>query len=187
MTEQMIIQCGSGDCWGNIGVQFDATGGELYIGEYSGTGDYVRTWIPFTILLPRNTIIAQAYLTVRASYTSDTDSRDIIVGCEAADNPSTPSDRADLYARTVSAYTETFTLGGYVLNTEYTYQIDNPVQETFQRAGWAGGNTLAVIIDEGSSSNKKRRVYSYEGSATYRAYLTINYTIPFIPRCFGAV
>lgn len=172
---QIVIQCNSGDCWADKDGNFSATGGELYIVDSPGVvNSNVRTWIPFTVPL-RNVTINQAYITVRANTTSSAASGNIKLSCEAADNPSTPSNAADLNGRTLSTFSATQAIGQFVTDTEYTWQMDNPVQETLQRAGWKPNNTLAVIIDDVDFGDAQKSVYSYEGNAGYRAYLTINY------------
>ena len=173
---QIVIQCNSGDCWADKDGNFSATGNQLYVVDSPGvTNSNVRTWIPFTVPL-RNVTIQQAYITVRASATSSTASGNIRIACEAADNPSTPSGGADCNGRSISSYTVTQAIGQFVADTEYTWQIDNPVQETLQRAGWNANNTMAIVIDDVDFGDAQKEIYSYEGNASYRAYLTINYT-----------
>lgn len=168
-----VFYCTSGDCWADQDDNFDATGNDLYVIS-SVDANNVRTWIPFTVDLRRVTVL-QAYLTVRAS-SSRTGSGTLRFSCEAADNPSTPANGAALNARTLSTFQIDISIGNWVADTEYTYQIDNPVQETFNRVGWSSGNTMAVIITDTDFGNNRRTVYSYEGNPSYRAYLTINYT-----------
>jgi hypothetical protein len=175
----LVIQCDSGDCWADKDNNFSATGTKLYVIDSPGvTNSNVRTWIPFTIPL-RNVAIQQAYITLRpdASQTGDGTLR---FSCEAADNPSTPVSGVDLNGRSLSSFQTDIAIGNWVANNEVTYQIDNPIQETLQRAGWNAGNTLAVIITDVDFGENQRSVYSYEGNASYRPYLTLNYqeTIP---------
>lgn len=170
-----MIYCGSGDCWADKDGNFSATGNELYVIDSPGvTNANVRTWIPFTVPL-RNVTINQAYITIRPNG-SQTGSGTIRFSCEAADNPSTPSSAADLNGRSLSTFSADILIGNWTADTEYTYQIDNPVQETVQRAGWNPNNTMAVIIDDVDFGDNQRSIYSFEGNPTYRAYLTINYT-----------
>lgn len=171
----LTIYCGSGDCWADKDGNFSATGNELYVIDSPGvTNANVRTWIPFTVPL-RNVTINQAYITIRPNG-SQTGSGTIRFSCEAADNPSTPSSAADLNGRSLSTFSADIAIGNWTADTEYTYQIDNPVQETVQRAGWNPNNTMAVIIDDVDFGDNQRSIYSFEGNPTYRAYLTINYT-----------
>lgn len=180
---QLIIQCNSGDCWADKDGNFSSTGNQLYVIDSPGvTNANVRTWMPFTVPL-RNVAIQQAYITIRPD-ASQTGSGTIRISCEAADNPGTPASAVDLNARLISSFYVDQAIGNWTSGTEYTYQIDNPVQETLQRAGWNPGNTLAVIIDDVDFGDNQRSIYSYEGNPSYRAYLTINYT-DFIPMAGG--
>ena len=183
---QKIFQCGAGDCWADKNNNFDATGTVVYVIDQPGVVNAnVRSWFPFTVNL-RNVTVITAYITVRSSSSSTAGSGSIRLACEASDNPSTPASGADLNGRSITAFTHTGTISGaWVLDTEYTFQIDNSVQEILQRPGWAYGNTMAVIIDDVDLGDTTRSAYSYESaSPNYRAYLTINYT-GFTPRSGG--
>lgn len=183
---QLIIQCGAGDCWADKDDNFSATGTTLYIVDSPGvTNSNVRTWFPFVVPL-RGVVITSAYITVTADATSSTASGNIRLSCEASDNVSTPANGAALNAVTISTFTETRAIAQYVTDTEYTYQIDNPIQETISRSGWRSGNTLAVIIDDVDLGDAQKSVYSYEGDPNKRAYLTINYTEE-LPRASGVL
>jgi hypothetical protein len=175
----IVIQCNSGDCWADKAGNFSATGSELYVIDSPGvTNSNVRTWIPFTVPL-RNVTVQQAYITIRPNASQSGDGT-IKFSCEASDNPGTPVSAADLNSRPLSSYQTDILIGNWAADTNYTYQIDNPIQETLQRPGWQAGNTLAVIIDDVDFGENQRSIYSHEGNASYRAYLTINY-IDFTP------
>lgn len=181
---QLIIYCGAGDCWADKDDNFSATGTTLYVVDSPGvTNSNVRTWFPFVVPL-RGVVITSAYITVTADATSSTASGNILISCEASDNVSTPASGAALNAVALSTFGATVGINQYTLNTEYTYQIDNPIQETLNRAGWRSGNTLAVIIDDVDLGDAQKSVYSYEGDPNKRAYLTINYTEE-LPRSGG--
>ena len=185
---QLVVSCTAGDCWADKSNNFDATGTVVYVIDQPGVVNAnVRSWFPFTVNL-RNVVVSSAFITIRSTANSSAGSGSIRLACEAADNPSTPASGADLNARSITSFTHTGTISGaWVLDTEYTFQIDNAVQEILQRSGWAVGNTMAVIIDDVDLGDTARSVYSYESaSPTYRAYLTINYT-GYIPRSLGAV
>lgn len=190
------IYCNSGDCWANKNNDFDATGNVVYVIDDPGVSNSnVRAWFPFTVNLRANTIINQAFIYVRAAATSDTASGNVIVGCEAADNPSTPASGADLNGRSLTSYTTTASVGGggsaqWTAGDWKYWQIDNSVSEVLLRPGWVPGNTMAVIIDDGGIGDSTRQAYSYEGAAAaghseYRAYLVINFTQGNLPRALG--
>ena len=181
---QLIIQCGAGDCWADRDNNFDATGAQVYVVDSPlVTNGNVRSWFPFVVPL-RGIVVTSAYLTVTADATSSGASGNIKLSCEASDNVSTPVSGAALNAVSITTYTATLAIAQYVTDTEYTYQIDNPIQEILNRAGWRSGNTLAVIIDDVDLGDAQKSIYSYEGNASKRAKLTINYTEA-LPRAGG--
>lgn len=183
---QLIVYCGAGDCWADKDNNFDATGAQVYVVDSPGVvNSNVRSWFPFVVPL-RGVVVTSAYITVTADATSSTAAGNILLSCEASDNVSTPANGAALNAVTLSAFNHTRAIGQYVTDTEYTYQIDNPIQETISRSGWRSGNTLAVIIDEVDLGDAQKSVYSYEGDPNKRAYLTINYTEE-LPRASGVL
>lgn len=178
----IVVQCGAGDSWANKDDDFDATGAVVYVIDDPGVSNSnVRAWFPFTLPLRGNTTINTATITVTAAATSDTASGNVIVGCEAADNPSTPANGADLNARTLTTFTTTASVGGggaaqWTNGDEKYWTIDNSVSEVLQRPGWRPGNTIAVIIDDGGIGDSTRQAHSYEGNPSLRAYLTIDFT-----------
>lgn len=180
---QIIIYCNSGDCWADKDGNFSATGNQLYVIDSPGvTNANVRTWIPFTVPL-RNVTVNSAYITIVPDATQSGEGT-IRFACEAADNPSTPASASNLNGRSISSFVHSHEIGGWDSGTAETFQIDNCVQETLQRAGWKPNNTMAVIIDDVDFGENQRSIYSYEGNASLRAYLTINYT-GFIPISTG--
>ena len=187
MSSQLIIPCNSGDCWVDKFNNFDDVGTVLYVGDSAAAANRdVRTWIPFTVNLPRGTVIEQAYLTLTASSTSNATVFTVNIGCEAADNPSTPIDGADANGRSKGTYTNNVSLPQFVANNEVTWQIDNPIQEVLERPGFVYGNTLAVIIDDVDVTDKPHRAYSYEGDPAKRPYLTLN-VVTYVPRTVGLI
>lgn len=182
---QVVIYCNSGDCWADKDNNFSATGNQLYVIDSPGvTNGNVRTWIPFTVPL-RNVIVNSAYITIRPDATQSGEGT-IRFACEAADNPTTPASGSNLNGRSISSFVHSHEIGGWDAGVPETFQIDNCVQETLQRAGWKPGNTLAVIIDDVDFGENQRSIYSYEGNPSYRAYLTIDFTET-IPMCGGLV
>lgn len=172
----ITIYCDSGDCWADKDGNFSSTGTSLYIADSpTSVNGNVRTWIPFTVPL-RGITVNQAYLTITANATSSGAEGNIRIGCEASDNVSTPVNASDLYSRTLGSYLTTHYIGQFVNGTSYTFQIDNQIQEVINRSGWRSGNTLAVVIDDVDLGDALKSVYSYEGNASLRARLQINYT-----------
>lgn len=175
---------GAGDCWGNTGGDFDNTDTNLYIGGFAGgTLNNVTTWIPFTVAdLPKNTVITSATLRFVSTITRTNDVL-MRLGCEAADNPSAPTNNGDLLGRTqTSAFTDD-TITGWVTGTPFELDVTSAVQEILNRAGWAVGNTMAILIkDNGTELDNRGRIASYE-NVTYdkpQLIIVVNSFIPMI-------
>ena len=186
MTTTITISCNAGDCWADKFNNFDNTDTMLYVGDTVVAADRdPRAWIPFTVNLARGTVVHQAFLKVIADANSSPVTSNIQISCEAADNPSAPTTGANCNGRTKSAFTNNFTLVQYTSGVEYTYQIDNPVQETLQRSGWVSGNTLAVMIDDVDTSDKPHSIRSSRHTGgIYRAVLQIVVS-SYVPRSVG--
>jgi hypothetical protein len=187
MSSTLNISCNVGDCWADVFDNFDNTDTILYVGATDTADRDPRAWIPFTVNLARGTVVLAAYLKLIADTGSSPVTSTINIACEAADNPSAPTTGADCNGRVKTAYTNDFTLVQYVGGTEYSYKIDNPVQEVLQRSGWVSGNTLAVIVDDVDTGDKPHSVRSYEHSGgIYRPVLQIE-VASFVPRAGGVI
>jgi hypothetical protein len=186
MSQTITISCGSGDCWGAVSGLFETATTDLYVAGSTFSDDDVRTWMPFVVTLPRYLTIVSATLRVVAAQSS-TDVVNIKIGCEAADNPSAPSNQTDLFARTLSTATLSTTPGSYTAGTEYSYTITSSVQEILNRSGWVYGNTMAVmIVDNGTTVTRRRQLAAVE-HATY-AEPKLNIVIPdYFPQGSGLI
>lgn len=173
----LTISDETGDCTGLGVATFDATGQTCTIGKSAG-GDDWKTWLPFVVPLDKSLVITSATLKVIASGNLSADTMRFKVGCEAADNPAAPILWAQLDGRTLStAYnTQSFTTN-WTAGTEYTFDITTAVQEILDRAGWASGQTMAVlIIDNGSDAGALREFASEENTTKNPPVLEIIYT-----------
>ena len=170
------INTTSGDCRGDSGGGFSATGANIEIGSNTAGGQTCRAWFPFTVTLWKSLIITSATFKVRAVGGANTTCK-IKVGCEAADNPSTPTTKTDLYNRTLStAYLTNNSVPAWTGGNEYTFDITTSVQEILDRSGWSSGNTMAVLIHDNGSTADASRIIAAEEHATYApAILSIEY------------
>jgi len=140
-----LFSAGSGDLWGSSSDGIVDTDTTSYLGYNGGGGSLVKNWIPFTVNLPQGLVITSAILKVIATATRS-DYVDLKFGCEAADNPSAPSDWTALNAIIQTTAFSTIVVPGFTSGNEYTFDITTAVQEILNRAGWVYGNTLAVFI-----------------------------------------
>jgi len=167
------------DCYGRAsGSVFSISGTGLELGKISD--DPCKAWIPFTAVpFLKNTVIVSSTIKLVANNTRSGATCKLRFGCEAADNPSAPSTWATLNSRTMSAaYTDDNNVAAQTAGTEYTWNITTAVQEILNRAGWASGNTLAVLIHEnGGSSGSQRTVASFDNTTYAEPKLVIEYLL----------
>lgn len=156
---------GAGDCWADE-VQFYAGQTEHQLAGTNLLGSsQVWNWIPFTVNLPQRITLISA--TVYWTATRDrSDTCATYIGCEDADDPSTPTSLTDIRNRVLTSNFSTVNpIEGYTTGTEYGYDITDAVQEVLDRAGWAYGNTLAVYCD--NTPGIGRRYIAASENATY--------------------
>lgn len=158
------ISTGTGDCQGDSSGTFSSTGTTLAIGSTSADGRTTKAWMPFTVNIGKGIYVASATLRVIAAVSRSATTVKIKVGCEAADSPSTPTTWADLNGRTLStAFTTDNNVVAMTAGTEYTWSVTSAVQEILNRAGWASGNTMAILIqDNGSTADVVRTLAANE-------------------------
>ena len=165
------------DCFGSPAPAFNNTGTSVYVGDLAAAGANGKSWLPFTVDIAKDTVITSATLKVRASGNSSGTTVKLKIGCEAADNPSAPTNWTQLNSRTLTtAYTLNNNVAAWTAGTEYTFDITTAVQEILNRAGWASGYTLAVMVNDNGSSVDTNRGFAASEHATYAAaILSIDY------------
>src|SRR5512144_2476406 len=142
---------GAGECYGGGDVSFSTTATYMYLGGVPG-GNTVAAWMPFTMPLPRGIQILGATLHLTSTQTNP-DLIHIRVGCEAADNPSTPTSSSDVRNRVLTAAYNVYNPENYSAGVTYTFDLTAAVQEVVNRAGWAYNNTLAALITRQSAGD----------------------------------
>jgi len=191
MTTTATYNATTDDCWGQYEPDppytgsFEDTVNVLYIAHGAGYG-IAKTWIPFTVTLPAGIVITTATIKWYASQ-SRADSIAVKIGCEDADNPSKPATWAALNGRVMTTAFLAASISDYTAGNQYSYTITSAVQEVLSRAGWASGNTLAVLIhNNGTSDDLRQQFAAYEHATYAQASLEIVYE-PFIPRFSGLI
>lgn len=167
-----------GDCWGTPNGFFYQGTTTLFLGHDNGVGNVNRStvWIPFTLNLPQGKQITSATLKMVCTQ-SRAEAISVRVGCEDADNPSTPVDDSDILARVQTSAYSTWNFASSTAGVEYTKGITTAVQEVLDRPGWASGNTLAVLIKNVVSDATADRVLmaSYENTTYTEPILVIEF------------
>lgn len=189
MSTTMVLSAGVGDCWGTPAGFFYQGTGTLFLGHDTGVGNthLTRVWIPFTVNLPKGKLIASATLKFVASQ-DRSDTIDVQIGCEAADNPSTPNnagdgDSGDVTIRPLTSAYTSYSPGAFTAGTEYSVGVTAAVQEILNRAGWASGNTMAIFIKSLSTgANDWRRLIASNEHATYTEPKLEIYITGFVPK-----
>lgn len=165
---------GSGDCWADE-ISFYTGGTELQVaGSNLLNNVNVWDWIPFAnIGLPQGFLISSA--TIYWTATRDrSDACETKIGCEDADNPSTPTSGGDISGRTLTSNYTTASLEAYTTGNEYGYDVTDAVQEILNRAGWAYGNQLAILCDNKPGTGR-RYIAAYENGTYARPRLVIEF------------
>jgi hypothetical protein len=126
--------------------------------------------------IPRGAVVTAAKLTFNAHLDQSGTTCSINIYCVAADNPAAP---ADLAACEALVYGTAAAWQPVAQTTDGNYDsasIIVPVQEIFNRAGWASGQALlAVLKNNASSTNAIRWVHTLEAGASIAPILTITY------------
>lgn len=133
-----------------------------------------------SVTIAQGTTITSATLTLKAQATYSTaNTISCIAYGEAADN-------AAIYTATgtnINARARTTANSGakdiksVTAETDYTWDVTTAVQEVINRAGWASGNAISILIrDNSSTSNEWQDFYTYDNTTTKAPKLDITYS-----------
>jgi hypothetical protein len=140
-----------------------------------------RSFFRFTsVSIPKNSIINSAKLQFKAAASNSGTTCNVIIHFEAADNPSAPSDHADLLGRSLTTGTAWSSVGSWTGSSWYdSADIASELQAIVDRAGWVENNAVtAHVLDNGSSSGAYRQPQGYEAGASYAVKLVVDYSEP---------
>jgi len=173
------------DSYATVAGPLDSSNTILYLGGHNvySNGD-TRTWIPFVVNIPQGTEIVSATLRWVAVDTR-TEDFNINIACEAADNASTPADRAALFAKSLTTGV-TAAVPDHTTGVEYSNDVTAAVQAVLDRAGWVSGNTLAIIVDDASATGFQRREIAAFENSTY-AEPMLDIVVNYIPKGAGLI
>lgn len=169
----------------NVGTITDGT--ILSPGSH-GSNDEYSAGVRFTsVTIPKAATISSAdfSMVADATYSASPNVIDLIVCCQAADNAGAlaTSGSTDLDGATRPGTTadSTWTVTTMTAGTRYTVSITSAVQEVINRAGWASGNAIVVLIDTKATCtlgewNDFRAFNHASGGTTGGAHLDIVYT-----------
>lgn len=144
----------------------------------------VRTWIPFVLPIPQAKQIISATLRWVATDTR-TEIYNYWIRCEAADNATVPANYTALFAKSVTTGINPAS-SAVTAGVEYSHDVTAAVQAVLNRAGWASGNTLAIVVDDDTATGSQRREYASSENATY-AEPQLDIVMTFVPKGSGII
>lgn len=120
-------------------------------------------------------------MTATGNYNASPNVIALLVSAQAADNAgalTTTDGDLNITARPRStAVSSVWDLTTTTANTEYTISITSVIQEIVNRAGWASGNAMVILVDTDTTCTvgEWQDFYSYDGSTTKAPKLDIVY------------
>lgn len=153
------------------------TGTSMNLTNVSVVCEAATSWGGFrwdNVTVPKDATINSAYIRL---YTASTtyDSPDVVIYCEDADDAATfTTSSSNISGRpltTANVAWQDTDIGGTWQNS---IDISAPIQEVVNRAGWASGNALVVIMDGQSTS--PWRIRAWDNGTGHGAVINIDYT-----------
>ena len=168
----------SGIFWGGGDLNIeDAT---LWIGNrIDGQRDDYSIILRFVnVTIPQGATINSATITLRGEETDSTSGLAATIWGVDADNPSFPADydaaEALTHTTATASWSNPAVTAGSNINTP---SISTIVKEIVDRAGWASGQAMILVIENnGSSAGVYRSFHSYDSNASYAPVLNVDYT-----------
>jgi len=169
-TVTVNVTSGANDGYANTG------GGSWNNGSTNWTfGSGYAAYARFNnITIPNAATITSAILKVKSN---DTASGAVVVyvGCSNEDNATMPSDAGVAAGRSYAGSTSTWTTGNWNNGTTYdSPDFTSSVQAVVNRAGWASGNSLLIMLRNTGGSGSTRNGRTYENDSL-GPQLVINY------------
>lgn len=150
-----------------------------------GSGDEWWTGNRFTgVTIPNAATINSASLiyTCAGTYNASPNVVALVVAAHASDNSgalaTTGGDLNNTTRPQTTAASGTWTQTSITLNTEYSIDITSVIQEIVNRAGWASGNAITILVCVLSTTTvgEWQDYWSYDGSTTKAPKLSVDYT-----------
>lgn len=155
---------------------FDSTGVQAILGsdDPGGGAREAAGWFRFVVPIPNSADISTAYM---KSYVNSCGAGvHLKIYAEDQDNPAATSDAADFFAATLT----TAAVDWDPASTDITGVFNGPeiktvIQEIVDRAGWASGNAIQLMVrNDASTADRKIVIATYE-SASQEPRLYIEY------------
>lgn len=172
-TLTLIPSAGSDDGYA-YSTTFNNSDARVLIGRIA---DPTRSFFRMqNVTIPRGSLINSATVTIKANGDRG-DNINIYVAASAEDNAAAPANYTEVLGKTLTTAKSSlwsFTTSG--TSTHTSPSLTSVIQEIVNRSGWNSGNSLLLIFYDNGANNDYSYIYSYEGSSTNCATLTIDYT-----------
>lgn len=180
MATFSVSVAASGDDWTWInGTGYGNTETGLIVGYYLSTYRSNSSQRFLNVTIPPGSLITTAYVTyvAAASYTNTMSA--LTLGFFDTDDAAAATSEATAEAQTQTTATTSWTPSNHTAGTSYnTPSLVSSLQEVIDRAGWASGNDVVLIIRAPTAANNYRSLASWD-HATYAApLLYVEYTPP---------
>lgn len=144
---------------------------------YSG-GSYNPFFRWTSVEIPAGSTITAAKVQLRAKNSDSGKTVNMNIYFNDVDNATAPTDVATYDAKAVTAAVAWNSIGAFTAGTWYdSPELKTILQAVIDRAGWASGNAIMVLMKDNGSSNY-RRMNDYDDGASYAAKLVVTYTTP---------
>lgn len=152
--------------------------GTVVIANANNTATAATHYLGFrfqNVTIPAGSTISAATLDVETTSVSF-DDPDFNIHCENVDDAATFTNAANnISSRTLTTANTVWTATSIGVGVRTSPDFASAVQEVIDRAGWASGNDLNVILD-GRSASTNLRVRAYDGGTGTYPTLNITYT-----------
>jgi hypothetical protein len=148
----------------------------IYITEYTEIGhnsdipSSAKSGFRFTsVLIPQGTTISYAELRIKAQFKVGTGRLKAIA--YGIDEDNTADFSSNPFGRTKTTANSTRDVSPPEIGTYFEFDVTSLVQEIVNRAGWASGNNLGILVeDNGSDTGNRIATGSTQGYDTYLYY-----------------
>lgn len=145
--------------------------------------DATTDWVGmrFTgVSVPKGATITSAFVSVVPSATTE-DEPLVTIYAEDVDNSATFTTGAlniTSRARTGSVAWSSANLAATGASYHNSPDLSSPLQTVINRAGWATGNPISVLVQGGTTTTRDLTIEAFENAGNNPPQLTINYTYP---------
>lgn len=158
------------------GADFDATAAAIIANANATEASRFVGGFRFDgVTIAPGSTIDVAYITVVASATN-VDDPNVDIHLEDADDPANFTDNADVQSRVRTTANTQWTATGIGTSPVNSPSIVTAVQEVVDRAGWASGQAMVVLVVGRSDANTSFRIAANEHATLAAAALHIEYT-----------